>query len=167
MTKRLKNANPDPRHSIVKGLLDSYWQRENPSIPSLPWGPADAGALGQFLRDNPTVGTDIVADCLDNRLRSEDHAPAERVHRWIGDVLRYASGPLNQFKQPVRGAASAEASVGTYRPGKTWGAPIPEETIRQFMGEEWFARACEHLKADPSKLNETERRCLRDEGRLA
>ena len=111
MTKRLKNANPDPRHSIVKGLLDSYWQRENPSIPSLPWGPADAGALGQFLRDNPTVGTDIVADCLDNRLRSEDHAPAERVHRWIGDVLRYAQPrPKHQWAPTGRARPGARRS---------------------------------------------------------
>jgi hypothetical protein len=167
MSKRLKNASPDPRHSVVKGLLDAYWHRENPSIPSLPWGPADAGALGQFLRANPKLGNEIIADCLDNRLRSEDHAPAERVHRWIGDLLRYAGGPLNRFKQPMHNTSSAEASVGTYQPGKSWGAPIPEETIRQFMGEEWFARACEHAKADPTKLTDTERRCLREEGMLA
>jgi hypothetical protein len=168
MSKRLKNASPEPRHSVVKGLLDAYWQRENPAIPSLPWGPADAGALGQFLRANPALSTEIIAECLDNRLRSEDHAPAERVHRWIGDVLRYAAGPLNQFKQPMRDSSlSVHASIGTYQPGKTWSEPIPEETIRQFMGEEWFERACKRLASDPSKLNEAERRCLRDEGLLA
>jgi hypothetical protein len=107
-------TNPDPRHGIIKGLLDSYWLRENPVIPSLPWGPADAGALGQFLRANPKLSTDVVAQCLENRLRSKDHAPAERVYRWIGDLLRYVSGPLNKYKQPMRDAALySEASVGS------------------------------------------------------
>jgi hypothetical protein len=150
----------------VKGLLDSYWLSENPMIPSLPWGPADAGALGMFLRANPTISTEIIATCLQNRLVSEDHAPAERVYRWINDLLRYVGGPLNRFKQPMHPAVAAEASVGTYRPGKSWGDPIPEETTREFMGEKWFARACEHLAKNPSGLTEIERRCLKEEGKL-
>jgi len=90
----------DNRHTLIKAMLDLYWLRENQTIPSLPWGAADAGALGQFLRANPNLKPNVVEECLFHRLCSEDHAPAERVHRWIGDVLRYASGPLNRFSSP-------------------------------------------------------------------
>jgi hypothetical protein len=156
----------DPRHSAIKALLDSYWQRENPMIPSLPWGPADAGALGMFLTANPNLSPDVVATCLEFRLVSLDHAPGERVYRWIGDVLRYAGGPLNQFKQPTYTGPAPEAAVGTWRPDRVRNEPEPQETAREFMGEEWFERACKQAKDDPSKLTEIQRRCLRDEGLL-
>lgn len=164
MTKTKKAKIADPRHSIVRRLLATYWQRENPIIPSLPWGPADAGALGRFLKDNPTVTPEVVGVCLDNRLQSDDHASGERVFVWINDVLRYAAGPLNQYKRPKH--VSAEASVGMYRPGKKRSEPVPDETTRQFMGEEWFTRACAHLKSHPVVLTEIERQCLREEGML-
>jgi hypothetical protein len=147
-------------------MLDAYWRRENPSIPSLPWGPADAGALGQFLTANPSLSPDVVATCLEFRLLSLDHAPGERVYRWIGDVLRYAGGPLNQFKQPTYTGPAPEAAVGTWRPGDKRREAEPEESIREFMGEVWFERARKQAGADPSKLSEIQRRCLRDEGLL-
>ena len=160
-----KQATPDPRHSIIKALLDSYWLRENPSIPSLPWGPADAGALGQFLRANPKLTTDIVEECLENRLRSEDHAPAERVHRWIGDLLRYGGGPLNRFKQPMR-TASSEAFAGTYQLGHSYvPEPEPQRPLREVMSSKWQDRALyfhEHGKA----LTDLERQFLQEEGLL-
>jgi len=56
--------------------------------------------------------------------------------------------------------------VGTWRPGMVRNEPEPQETAREFMGEEWFERACKQAKADPSKLTEIPRRCLRDEGLL-
>ena len=154
---------PDTRHGAIKGLLDSYWLRENPMIPSLPWGPADAGALAQFLRANPNLSPDVVATCLENRLMSRDHAPGERIYRWIADVLRYAGGPLNQFKQRTYAGPAPETTVGTWRPGQVRSEPEPEESIREFMGEEWFDRAREQADADPSKLTEIQRRCLREE----
>lgn len=162
----MKNKGPrvaDPRHGVIKGLLDSYWQRENPMIPSLPWGPPDAGALGQFLTANPNLSPDVVATCLENRLVSQDHAPGERVYRWIGDVLRYTGGPLNQFKQRTYTGPAPEAAVGTWRPGTVRSEPEPEESVREFMGEEWFTRALKQFQEDPSKLTEIQRRGLREE----
>jgi hypothetical protein len=158
---------PDPRHRVIKGLLDSYWLRENPSIPSLPWGPADAGALGQFLRANPKLTTDIVEECLENRLRSEDHAPAERVHRWIGDLLRYASGPLNRFKQPMRAEGrSTEASVGTYHPGESYTAEdVQQRPLREVMSPRWQEYAVHHHNHG-EHLSDLERQFLQEEGLL-
>jgi hypothetical protein len=156
----------DPRHGVVKGLLDGYWALECPSIPSLPWGAADAGALGQFLRANPELATEIVAGCLQHRLLSEDHAPGERVHRWIGDLLRYAGGPLNRFKQPLRASPlSLEASLGTYRPGKPVAAPEPRKSIRSQMGERWFDKMWKRSERG-MVLSDLERDCLREEGLL-
>jgi hypothetical protein len=149
---------------LIKAMLDLYWIRENPAIPSLPWGAADAGALAQFLRANPKLTPDVVEQCLANRLNSEDHAPAERVHRWIGDVLRYASGPLNRFKQPIQLQTSG-ASAGSNYPGKVWSESAPTETGRQFMGEAWFERTLRSFKAG-EPLTDIQRNCLREEGLL-
>lgn len=154
----------DRRHMPVKGMLDDYWRAENPMIPSLPWDGADAGALANFLRANPDITPDIVFECLKHRLASEDHAPGERVHRWIGDLLRYAQGPLNRFKQPMR-PASSEASVGTYKPGKKFAEPESTETIRQKMGEPWFDKTWKRY-ADNAQLTDLERDCLKQEGFL-
>jgi hypothetical protein len=154
----------DSRHMLIKAMLDLYWLRENPTIPSLPWGAADAGALAHFLRANPKLNPLVVEQCLVNRLNSEDHASAERVHRWIGDVLRYASGPLNRFKQPKQ-PIHAEASAGSNYPGKVWSEPAPTETARQFMGEVWFERTVSSFKAGKA-LTEIQRNCLREEGLL-
>lgn len=165
MTNTLKNANLDRRHAIVKGLLDAYWKHENPSIPSLPWGPADAGALGQFLRANPNLTPDVVAQCLKNRLRSEDHAPAERVHRWIGDLLRYVSGPLNRFKQPMRPVLISEASVGSYRPGQSYiTATEMSQPLRDVMSTEWQDRVLRLHAESPEALTDLELIFLREEG---
>jgi hypothetical protein len=123
-------------------MLESYWRRENPKIPELPWGPADAGALAQFLRANPSLSPDLAGTSLENRLRSEDHAPAERVYRWIGDLLRYASGPLNRFKQPMRAVPGAsEASVGTYRDGTSYSPEDETGPIRNWTSKEWQEEA--------------------------
>lgn len=158
------NKKVERRHMLIKAMLDLYWLRENPAIPSLPWGAADAGALAQFLRANPDLSPNVVEQCLANRLNSEDHAPAERVHRWIGDVLRYASGPLNRFKQPMQ-SLNAGASAGSNYPGKVWSESAPSETARHFMGEEWFERTLHTFKAG-EPLTEIQRNCLSEEGLL-
>lgn len=155
---------PDRRHMPVKGFLDEYWQREMPSIPSLPWGAADAGALAQFLRANPDLAVEQIRECLMNRLASEDHAPGERVHVWIGSLLRYAQGPLDRFKLPKRQTPS-EATVGMYRPSQTHTEPAPSAPIRQTMGERWFKRMRERWESGKA-LCDMDRDCLREEGLL-
>jgi hypothetical protein len=160
--------SPDPRHSRIKMLLDQYWAEENPAIPSLPWGAADAGALGQFLRANPKLAVEAVERCLRNRLRSEDHAPAERVHRWIGDLLRYSSGPLNRFKQPARGSAlAAEASVGTYRPGMSYKTDDePCKPLRDVMSAAWQDRVIRLHHSRSQELTDLELQFLKEENLL-
>lgn len=123
MSPRRDRMPPDPRHAVVKALLQLYWLQENPETPDLPWGAAEAGCVGTFLRANPRVNVDVVARCLDNRLLSEDHAPAERIHRWFGDLLRYSQGPLDRYRLPKAAARSSEATLGR----STLPEPTPED----------------------------------------
>jgi hypothetical protein len=160
-------TNPDPRHIIILNLLKDYWRRENPTIPSLPWSPADAGALGQFLRANSNLSPDVVALCLENRLLSQDHAPAERVFRWILDVLRYSAGPLNTFGRPKCAPdGSSEASVGTYHPGESYTPePEPQRPLREVMSSKWQDRTL-YFHEHGQVLTDLERQYLREEGLL-
>ena len=93
---------PDPRHTAVKAVLVKYWTAENPSGPELPWGPADAGALGTFLKASPTLDVEQITQLLRNRLVSDDHAAGEPVFVWIKYLTRYLQGPLDKYKQPKR-----------------------------------------------------------------
>jgi hypothetical protein len=155
---------PERRHMPVKAMLDEYWQREMPSIPSLPWGAADAGALGQFLKANPDLTTETIRECLMNRLVSEDHAPGERVHIWINSLLRYASGPLDRYKLLKR-PANSEATVGMNHPGKAWSEPSPIESIRSRMGGPWFKRVLQRFQ-EGKPISDLDKDCLREEGFL-
>ena len=156
---------PDRRHMVVKGMLDTYWREEMPSVPSLPWSAADAGALGQFLKANPELNVRVVEDCLVNRLQSDDHAPGERVHVWIGNLLRYAQGPLDRFKLLKR--TNGEATVGMQRSDAS--APVPElpkfGRIREQMGEQWYQRIVKRYQED-APLSTLDTECLREEGLL-
>jgi hypothetical protein len=165
MTPRANRPAPDPRHLLVKDLLEGYWRRENPRVPTLPWGAGDAGALASFLRANPDLTVDVVSTCLGHRLTSEDHAPGERVYRWVGDLLRYSQGPLNRFKQPLRG--SAEPGVGSYQPGKRY---VPEEMqegpLRALMSAEWQEHAVQQHAAGSHELSDLQMRFLKEENLL-
>ena len=98
-TRQRKPA--DPRHAEFKALLVGYWTAEgNETVPDLPWGAGDAGALAALLRANPRLTAVGFQRLLQHRLDSEDHAPGEPVRIWIGSLTRYAHGPLNKFKQP-------------------------------------------------------------------
>ena len=95
---------PDPRHAEVKLVLAKYWAAENPQGPELPWGPQDAGALGQFLKAVPGFTVEEITQLLRNRLQSDDHARGEPVFVWIKYLTRYLGGPLDKFKQPKKGS---------------------------------------------------------------
>ena len=125
MSPRRDRPDPDPRHAEVKAALARYWEAENPDLPDLPWSGADAGALAALLRANPKLDAATIEICLHHRLQSEDHAPAERVCRWILDILRYRSGALDRFRLPKR--IGGEATVGYLRltdPGADPTAPF-------------------------------------------
>ena len=106
----------DPRHIAFRALLEAYWrEEENVHVPDLPWGAAEAGALGAFLRANPTLEQSAFQSLLKNRLASEDHARGESPRVWLSSLTRYANGPLDRFKLLKRPAMHSDATVGMRR----------------------------------------------------
>jgi hypothetical protein len=136
----------------VKELLAEYWSEENPESPCLPWGAAEAGVVGAFLRANPTVTIGVIAQCLNNRLVSDDHAPGEGIYRWFRDVLRYHSAPLDRFRLPKR--PTAEATVG-YR--------LDDGSAE---AQQWFLERARRRKANGEKLDDVDKVVLAGEGEL-
>jgi hypothetical protein len=151
MSPRRDRLPPDPRHAAVKALLQLYWQKENPETPDLPWGAAEAGCVGTFLRANPRVAVEIVQRCLDHRLLSDDHAPGERIHRWFADVLRYSHAPLDRYRLPKPQPAPAKLV-----------AADDEETARK--RREHFVRRAVERRSQGKALSDLERTLLRQEG---
>lgn len=134
MSPRRDRMPPDPRHAAVKALLANYWAKENPAAPELPWGAAEAGCVGAFLRANPKLDVNVIAVCLFNRLRSEDHAPGEGIFRWFRDVLRYQAAPLDRFRLPKRTPSE--------------GAIPYESSDRDPAAEKWFLDRARRRKAN-------------------
>ena len=164
MTPRKDRPTPDPRHGKVKEMLEQYWHRESPMLPTLPWGPGEAGALGAFLRANPDLDIETIGRCLLHRLASDDHAPAERIYVWIGDVLRYAAAPLDRYRLPKR--TSSEATVGMFIEGaEPMALPSDVESLAAMMGPASVARV-RKLHAEGGYLQDWERRMLRELGDL-
>ncbi len=167
MTRKPRNRTPDPRHAEAKALLVTYWKRENPTL-DMPWGAADAGALGQFLKANPALSMVTLAKCLLYRLISEDHAPAERIYIWIGGVLRYAAAPLDRYRRPKR--LASEATVGMTQDEIPFGIlnpePAPEETLAEMWGPEVVERVRAKHATGIAPLADWERNLLREVGAL-
>ena len=166
MIRKPRNRTPDVRHSQVKALLAQYWQRENPAVPDMPWGPADAGGLSLFLKANPSLTVETVARCLLHRLASDDHAPAERIYIWIAGVLRYAAGPLDRFRLQKR--IASQATVGMRHDDNPFAElhpePSAEQTLAELMGPESVARVRAKHAAGHAPLLDWERNMLRELG---
>lgn len=156
MSPRKDRKPADPRHAALKAFLERYWRQET-GLGDIPWGAADAGALGQFLRANPNLELYVIEACLGNRLRSEDHAPGERFYRWIGDLLRYASGPLDRYRLPKRPAYNPEANVGRNYQSEA------DPTVPDLA---YFLDRARERRARGATLSDLDRDLLRKEGEL-
>lgn len=98
--KITKSAVVKSRHDDFKGKIKQYWSYKNPGV-EMPWGPAEGKQLAMWLAESPLTTVEKFAEFLRNRARSEGVTHSDRPSRWIGDVTRYAQGPLNAFKQPI------------------------------------------------------------------
>jgi hypothetical protein len=151
---------PDPRHAAVKQLLAKYWAAENPQTPDLPWGAAEAGCVGAFLRANPSVGIDVIERCLNNRMKSEDHAPGEGVYRWFRDLLRYSAAPLDRYRLPKR--IHSEATVGMDAAANVNADPDSSDDSR----DRYFRDKARDRKAKGMPLTDWEKVLLAEVGEL-
>lgn len=159
MSPRRDRKPADPRHDLVKRELAGYWSTENPNCPTMPWGPADAGALSMLLRADPTLDVETVKVCLVHRLQSDDHAAGERVYVWIGNLLRYRYAPLDRYRVPKR--VYAQATVGMES------LALPAEYGRMPASEraQWVERA-RRRRSRGQPLADWETQLLREEGDL-
>lgn len=167
MSPRKGRPAPDPRHAAVKAFLERYWRQET-GLGDIPWGAADAGAVGQFLRANPTLSVDVIERCIANRATSDDHAPGERFYRWIGDLLRYAAGPLDRYRLPKK--AHSEATVGMQMADSL--VPSAVQIDEMYVDGEradpraYFVSRARQRKAAREALTYLDRQLLREEGEL-
>lgn len=92
------------RHDEFKGAIQEYWDATNPGV-EMPWNGAEGKQLGMWLGASPKTTVEQFKTFLRNRFRSQvNHS--ERPSLWISRVTSYATGPLNQFKQPVNGGTN-------------------------------------------------------------
>ena len=89
----------DTRHKCVRELIMKV--HEETFKTECPWGPGEAGQLGQLLKAVPEMTVDELAVCVRNRFRSEGISP-ERPMGWIGNLTRYGAGPLDKFGKTKR-----------------------------------------------------------------
>lgn len=102
-----KSSEAKYRHAEFKAIILRYWESKN-GEDEMPWGPAEGRNLEMWLRESPHTTAEQFTKYLANRFRSEGVVHSDRPSRWIGDVTRYANGPLNQFKQPLNGNNSQQ-----------------------------------------------------------
>jgi len=90
-----KRSEADPRFKACVEVVKRYWQDKN-TIPMV-WDESEGQALNLLLAASPHLTVKQFSLCLANRADSEGVAHSERPRRWLGDVLRYANGPLDRF----------------------------------------------------------------------
>jgi len=108
---RMKRSEVDSRFKPFVEAISTYWKDRN-AVPLI-WDKSEGKHLKQLLAASPELTVEQFTQCLANRAASEGVAHSERPRTWLGNVLRYANGPLNQFGKP------AKQSISTYREVET------------------------------------------------
>ena len=99
-TTQTQKSKPgqDFRHQETRLLIAGAYRAENGV--DCPWGPAEAGQLGRFLKENPTWGIPEIARAITNRFASEaSHTESPRL--WIGRLASYLNGALDRYGKPL------------------------------------------------------------------
>jgi hypothetical protein len=92
---RKKRSEVDPRFKPFVEIVSRYWLDKN-NVPLI-WDKSEGKALKLLLAASQNLAVEQFARCLANRADSEGVAHGERPRVWLGNVLRYANGPLNRF----------------------------------------------------------------------
>lgn len=92
-------AQTDARHAPIRELIKQI--HEETFKMQCPWGPAEAGQLGNLLRTIPGVGMPELEVMVRNRFRSEGISP-ESPRVWLANMTSYGSGPLDKFGKTNR-----------------------------------------------------------------
>lgn len=89
----------DARHQPVRDAIAAHYA--NAIGKECPWGPAEAGQLGRFLRDNPNLLVRDIVQCIANRFAS-DISRGDPPKVWIATLTRYSEGPIDKYGRPKR-----------------------------------------------------------------
>lgn len=91
-------SKTDDRYQPFVEGLSKYWSYKNPDL-KFTFSKADGKQLKAFLSEHADVTLEQFRTCLNNRGKSE-MVHSQAIHRWIGRVLEFFPGPLDQFWKP-------------------------------------------------------------------
>jgi DNA-binding transcriptional ArsR family regulator len=95
-----RRSDDDPRYTPFVGAINSYWVSNN-TIPFI-WDKSDGKNLKHLLAASPQLTVEQFTCCLANRATSKGVTHSERPRTWLGNVLKYASGPLDRYGKPAK-----------------------------------------------------------------
>ena len=87
----------DPRHVLFRLACETYAKHKGVTFV---WDASEAKQLALLLAAAPDLTVLRFQACLNNRARSPAVVHSERPRLWMGNVLSFEQGPLNQFRQP-------------------------------------------------------------------
>jgi uncharacterized protein YdaU (DUF1376 family) len=93
--KKQKPAAADPRYTKFVKILENYWRDKN-TIPLI-FDKTEGKNLNDLLAADQHLTAEQFASCLQNRAESDGVAHGERPRVWLGNVTKYAGGPLDRF----------------------------------------------------------------------
>jgi len=107
----LRQAQSDPRHVPFKLACETYAKYKGVEFV---WDGGEAKQLAALLAASPGLTLGVFQQCLNHRAKSQvPHG--ERPREWLGTILKYQEGPLDQYGKPQG------ASNGNRNQSKTGG----------------------------------------------
>jgi uncharacterized protein YdaU (DUF1376 family) len=94
----------DPRFEPFRREIFEYWEHQNlgdKKAGQCPWVAKDQAALSGLLRASPEMTLESFRALLMNRAHS-DVLPCDAPRNWLAELKRFAAGPLDRYKQPLR-----------------------------------------------------------------
>lgn len=108
VTKEVRSANgkfsEDARFEVFRVEIFKFWSGVNAEVPAAgqcPWGIKDQAALLALLQVSPDLDVVKFRALLTARARSEV-TPSDPPRNWLADLKKFAAGPLDRYKQPLR-----------------------------------------------------------------
>jgi hypothetical protein len=100
-------AASDQRHVPFKLACEIYAKHKGVTFV---WDGGEAKILASLLAASPDLTLGIFQQCLNHRAKSQvPHG--ERPREWLGTILKYQEGPLNEYGKPVAAMAKFEPGV--------------------------------------------------------
>jgi hypothetical protein len=92
----------DPRYAVIRELIQQSHLKK--FRVKCRWDRSEGKAMYCLLSSNPSWSVEEIEQMVRNRFSSDDIA-ADRPRRWLGDLGRYAAGPLDRFNK-LKGCTS-------------------------------------------------------------